>query len=76
MKNGAQVSKAETVKIVGRRRLEQPLSPAACHRRAMRLIRAAERLNPYPKPRGFVFKAASWQAYEKWRRQQKNPRLW
>ena len=33
-------------------------------------------LNPYPRPRGFVFKARTWEDYARWRREQANPRLW
>jgi hypothetical protein len=35
-----------------------------------------DRLNPYPKPRGFVAKFRTYEEYHAWRRVQKNPRLW
>ncbi len=36
----------------------------------------AELLNPYPRPRGFVYKARTREEYEQWRKSQSNPRLW
>ncbi len=42
----------------------------------MRLEREVDLLNPFPRPRGFVFKARTWQEWEKWRASQDNPRLW
>ena len=50
--------------------------PAEFLERAWRLQQQVDASNPYPKPRGFVFKARTWADYEAWRRQQKNPRLW
>jgi tRNA(Leu) C34 or U34 (ribose-2'-O)-methylase TrmL len=44
--------------------------------RAGRLIREAARLARHPRPRGFIFKAKTWEDYECWRRSQTNPRLW
>lgn len=64
-----------SVKIVGTRRL-QPATPAEYAARALILQRQLEAMNPFPKPRGFVFKARTWEDYEKWRRAQDNPRLW
>jgi len=76
MKIAPQVLEPETIKTVGHRLSSQSFSPHACHNRALALIHQADCLNPNPKPRGFVFKAASWKAYDTWRRRQKNPRLW
>lgn len=53
-----------------------PDDPVECHRRALRLQEHADRLNPYPRPRGFVFRARTWADYEAWRKAQSNPRLW
>jgi hypothetical protein len=67
------------MKIVGHRRTSNdltPVSPEEAFRRAVILQAQMERLNPYPRPRGFVFKARSWEGYERWRRAQSNPRLW
>jgi hypothetical protein len=67
------------VKIVGKRRIHDdptPLSPEEAFRRATILQAQADLLNPYPKPRGFVFKARTREDYERWRKAQKNPRLW
>ena len=64
-------------KIVGqRRRAEQPSSTAENLRRAGQLIDEMDLLNPWSRPRGFVFKAKTYADYERWRRVQKNPRLW
>ncbi|PAW89547.1 MAG: hypothetical protein B9S33_02865 [Pedosphaera sp. Tous-C6FEB] len=62
------------MKVVGSRL--PPVTPAECRRRALLLQRQADRLNPYPKARGFVFRAKSWEQYAEWRKQQDNPRLW
>lgn len=62
------------MKVVGSRK--PPVTPAECRRRALILQRQADRLNPYPKARGFVFRAKSWEQYAEWRKQQDNPRLW
>lgn len=61
-------------KIVGQRR--GPQTPAEFHARSVRLEREVDLLNPFPRPRGFVFKARTWQEWEKWRASQDNPRLW
>jgi hypothetical protein len=45
-------------------------------RRAAVLQAQAELLNPYPRPRGFVFKAKTREDYERWRKSRTNPRLW
>jgi hypothetical protein len=44
--------------------------------RAGKIIAEAFRVSPIKKPRGFVVKFKTRQDYEKWRRDQKNPRLW
>ena len=50
--------------------------PVACYFRAEKLIQDMDRINPFPRPRGFVYKAKSWEDYAAWRRAQSNPRLW
>jgi hypothetical protein len=62
------------VKVVGRR--QPPSTPGECFRLAHRLECEMEKLNPYPRPRGVVFKAKTREAYEEWRRSRANPRLW
>ena len=67
------------MKIVGHRHRSDdpaPLLPAEAVRRAGVLQAQAELLNPYPRPRGFVFKARTREEYERWRKEQPNPRLW
>ncbi|MCB1128971.1 MAG: hypothetical protein KDM81_20905 [Verrucomicrobiae bacterium] len=67
------------VKRVGKRRTNDdlsPVSPEEALARATVLQRQLELLNPYPRPRGFVFKAKTREDYERWRREQPNPRLW
>ena len=67
------------VKIVGKRRTSEeltPISPEEALRRAAFLQAQADSLNPFPKPRGFVFKAKTREDYERWRTAQTNPRLW
>jgi hypothetical protein len=62
------------LKIVGSRR---PAStPEACYLRGAQLQRQADLMCPMPRPRGFVFKAKTWDEWRKWRAAQKNPRLW
>ena len=61
-------------KVVGRVAVSH--GPIEYHRRALQLWRRIQRLNPHPRPRGFVFKAPSRERYEEWRRAQLNPRLW
>lgn len=67
------------MKIVGKRRTSDeltPISPEEALRRATSLQAQMELLNPYPRPRGFVFKAKTREEYERWRKAQGNPRLW
>jgi hypothetical protein len=65
---------ASKYKIVGRR--TRSGTPEECLRRAWQLQQQAERLSPYPRARGFIFKARTREEYEAWRRGQSNPRLW
>jgi hypothetical protein len=62
------------MKVIGRKPVL--LSPEENLREAMILIRQAERLSPYPRPRGFVHKAKTYDDYARWRRSQPNPWLW
>lgn len=67
------------MKVVGRRRISDDaelFSPEEALRRALILQDQAELLNPYPRPRGFVYKAKTREEYEQWRQAQANPRLW
>jgi hypothetical protein len=67
------------MKVVGVRRRSDDASgvrPEEALRRAAVLQTQVERLNPFPRPRGFVFKARTWEEYERWRQAQANPRLW
>ena len=67
------------MKTVGTRRTSEeltPISPEEALRRAAILQAQAELLNPYPRPRGFVFKAKTREEYDLWRKAQSNPRLW
>ncbi len=63
------------MKIVGRR-LRQPGTPAENYARAVVLQRQADLLNPFPKPRGFIYRARTWEDLTRWRNTQENPRLW
>ncbi len=62
------------VKVVGR--IRAPKTPEECYRRARILQQQVEKCNPYPRPRGFVFKAKTYEEYQRWRWSQPNPRLW
>ena len=76
---GYAFSDTPAVKVVGKRRTSEdrtPLPPEEALLRAAVLQAQADLLNPFPKPRGFVFKAKTWQEYERWRKAQSNPRLW
>jgi len=67
------------MRIVGKRRTSEdltPMSPEEALGRAAILQAQAELLNPFPRPRGFVFKAKTREDYQRWRQAQKNPRLW
>jgi hypothetical protein len=63
------------IKTVGRRTDLVPDAVTA-HRQALTLARQTDKLNPFPKPRGFVFKARTRKEYDLWKAAQKNPRLW
>ena len=69
-------SKNGTMKTVGHRLRGQPVDPVSCFLRAARLRDRLDKLNPFPRPRGFVVKARTWEEYEAWRARQSNPRLW
>ncbi len=74
-RNARQLPRMELqTKVVGKRRRGD--DPVSCHRRALDLMRETEKLSPFPRPRGFVFKARTWEEYEAWRKAQTNPRLW
>jgi hypothetical protein len=60
-------------KVVGKRR---KWTPEEYFRQAEELRQFAERLSRFPKPRGFVFKAKTREEFERWRKNQSNPRLW
>jgi hypothetical protein len=67
------------MKIAGKRRVgEVPatLPPGEALRRAAVLQAQVDLLNPYPRPRGFVYRTRSRADYEQWRKAQSNPRLW
>jgi len=66
----------DKVKTIGKRNRVGPPDAVASYRRALVLMRQLEKLNPNPKPRGFVYKAHAWSDYATWRAGQKNPRLW
>ena len=54
------------VRLVGKRRTTldaAELTPAEALPRATELQRQTERLNPYPRPRGFVFREQTWVEY-------------
>lgn len=62
------------MKIVGKLRV--PKTPEERLRRAESLIDEMDELNPFPRPRGFIAKFKTYQEYERWRKEQANPRLW
>jgi len=65
------------MKIVGQRvQRHSGNDPVENYFRAEKLIQDMDRINPFPRPRGFVHKAKSWEAYAAWRQSQLNPRLW
>ena len=64
----------QKVRVVGKRRA--PTKPEEAFARAMILQRELDLIHPFPRPRGFVFKAKTRAEYEAWRKAQKNPRLW
>lgn len=58
-------------KVVGRRGV--PTTAVDSVRAAHRLEREVTRLMRQPRPRGFVFKAASWEDYAAWRAAHPSP---
>ncbi len=67
------------MKTVGKRRpvgVVVGVTPDEALRRAAVLQAQVDLLNPFPRPRGFVFKARTWEDYARWRQAQANPRLW
>jgi hypothetical protein len=64
------------LKIVGGKKSATDAGPQGYYQRARIIQNQANRLNPYPSPRGFVVKFKTWEDYENWRSEQKNPRLW
>ena len=64
----------KATKVVGKR--QPPRTPQECHALAVKMYRAAIAMSPYPRPRGFVFKARTREEWERWRREQTNPWLW
>lgn len=63
-----------TIKVVGR--IRRSHDPVECFWRGHALQQQTDKLNPYPRPRGFVFKARTYEDYERWKKSQSNPRLW
>jgi len=59
------------MKVVGNRRVVS--SPEESLRRAERLSAEADLLASHPRPRGFIFKAKTWAAYESWKRRRPIP---
>ena len=66
---------ATGMKIVGSRR-QNPGTPAEYLARATVLQAQLNRLSPFPRPRSFVFKAKTWEEFDRWRNAHANPRLW
>lgn len=64
----------QATKIVGSRK--PPSTPAERYARGAGLQREANLLCPFPKPRGFIYKAPRWEDWNRWRAAQENPRLW
>ena len=54
----------------------RPFTPEECYRRAHVLELEVNRINPYSRPRGFIFKARTRAEFEAWRKAQPNPRRW
>ena len=61
---------------VVRERSPEMDGPSAYLQRAETLIAEMDRLNPWPRPRGFVQRFRTHEDYEAWKKQQPNPRLW
>ena len=69
------MQEAPQIRVV-RERPPEAGGPAACLRRAEKLMAEMDRLNPWPRPRGFVCRFRDHETYEAWKKQQPNPRLW
>ena len=63
------------LKVVGSRR-QSGATAAEYLARASSLQDQLNALNPFPRPRGFVFKAKTWDEFDRWRNAHANPRLW
>lgn len=61
---------------VVRERSPQMGGPSEYLQRAEMLIEEMDRLNPWPRPRGFVQRFRTHEDYESWKKKQPNPRLW
>lgn len=68
------MSAATNVKVVGKVRV--PEGPIESFWRGHALQQQTDKLNPYPRPRGFVVKFKTYEDYERWKSAQANPRLW
>jgi hypothetical protein len=53
-----------SLKVVGRRK--PPQTPEEFHGMGSRLDREIDALRPAPRPRGFVFKARTWEDFARW----------
>ena len=62
------------LKIVGKQK--ELTTPQERYALAARQYWAALAMSPYPRPRGFVYKARTWEEYHRWRASQDNPWLW
>ncbi len=67
---------AFTMKVVGKPRDESLETPESRLRRAAALIEEMDRLNPWPRSRGFVKCFKTHDDYEAWKKEQPNPRCW
>jgi len=63
-----------STKTVGKVRV--PKNATESFRRGHALQQQTDKLNPYPRPRGFVVKFKTYEDYERWKKAQANPRLW
>lgn len=60
------------MKVVGKTQAEGPVEWLL---QARKLRQRLQRWNPFPLPRGKVFKFRTWDELEQWRQNQTNPRL-
>lgn len=63
------------IKILGKVKRPEDSTSKNNLRKAFVLIWEMDRINRYLRPRGFVFKARTWEEYEKWCKSQDNPHL-